>query len=605
LAAFVPSLSAAAASKAAPDFPVDAPSPPGALSAEFSLEAGGDRNGKPTAMLSWQPSMAQTYLIKGYRVLLRDESGNFKDPSAGQASLLPSSFTTQSVEVGKVYAFAVQAVDAKGNSSAASAPAILDLVHLDPSRLAPRAPQGLTATSMRNAVRLSWNAPQAWYAPVSTYILFRDKEALAKDLSLTTYMDLSPKAKTLFTYQVEAVDVSGRASVLSLTATGQATGAVAPLAPKNLSISAKAERVVLSWEPSLAGTAPVSFYLIKRITEPGAGESGEVSKKLAPLDMSRTSYTDSVEGSHFYRYELRSIDSEGNTSAASEVRAFVESKPFNKTELLLMPTAYSNNLDRDTGLNINVLFDYFVGSLFYNYFSQTADKASAGVFQPLQVGTVSLDLKETWIPETRFSPALATGFYGTALINFGAPNSAQTVGVSSSGGGIQSLGDLYAVASKRFGYQSAIHLGFMHGGLADELVGLADKSGHPDWDLTIRHLMPGGDYPKLLDHMVEPSLSVQVQDSPDMLFSGIQFPFSLPLGFTRWRSALKLEVLAPLNPEPLRRQAGVTDVSGPPLMFNFHFDNLPLFGFEFSIFEFQNGWEWIAFYHIPDLTWSW
>jgi hypothetical protein len=40
-------------------------------------------------------------------------------------------------------------------------------------------------------------------------------------------------------------------------------------------------------------------------------------------------------------------------------------------------------------------------------------------------------------------------------------------------------------------------------------------------------------------------------------------------------------------------------------MTNIHIDNLPLFGFEFSLFQYAGGYQVIAFYHIPDFNWSW
>ena len=104
-----------------------------------------------------------------------------------------------------------------------------------------------------------------------------------------------------------------------------------------------------------------------------------------------------------------------------------------------------------------------------------------------------------------------------------------------------------------------------------------------------------------------------------MFYFGLQFPFTVPLGFTNWRTGLRLEVLLPVawgaeypddeNPtNPLAKDTGTEDanpVRQLPHLINIHIDNLPLFGFEFGLFEFTGGYEVIAFYHIPDLNWAW
>jgi hypothetical protein len=361
--------------------------------------------------------------------------------------------------------------------------------------------------------------------------------------------------------------------------------------------------VALKWDRSQAGTAPVTEYLLTRIEEPVKGDYfGESKRKLGPLDLSRTSYSDSVEGDHFYRYELAAVDAESNTSVVSSVRVWVASKPFNKTSILLMPTAFSNLPDTDLGFNVNVIFDLYIGSLFETY------NGSAHFFQQLQdtgeLGVVTLDLKRSFLPETFISPALAIGFYGAALVPFGG-SGGETVAVSSDGGALQTLGDLYVVASKRLGKRNAIlSVGYMQGNLADEAANILP----PSWGPTVHHLTPSGDYPDLFSRFLDTSLGVAPEQAADMVFAGIEFPLVVPLGFTRWKTAFKLEVLSPLPPgSPVVSPDGIENdnpLSGLPIIWNFHFDNLPLFGFEFSIFKFDGGIQWLAFYHIPDLTWS-
>src|SRR5205814_536071 len=126
---------------------------------------------------------------------------------------------------------------------------------------------------------------------------------------------------------------------------------------------------------------------------------------------------------------------------------------------------------------------------------------------------VTFDLKDSAIPETFLTPAMAVGFYGAALVPFGGLSS-QQVAVTSAGGGFQTLGNVYAVASKRLGFHAAIHVGGMYGKLSDTLV----EAAPADWALTLRHLTPGGNYPDLFNRFLDPKLGGTVQGAPHMLF---------------------------------------------------------------------------------------
>jgi hypothetical protein len=226
------------------------------------------------------------------------------------------------------------------------------------------------------------------------------------------------------------------------------------------------------------------------------------------------------------------------------------------------------------------------------------------------VGTVTTDTKWALLDDRGLIPGLAAGLYLSALINFGQPTGAQTVGISSTGGGISTLGNAYAVLSKRFWPgepRASIHGGILWGGLADSMA--QDPLPH-DWHPTIRHLLPGGDYPTLFTRFVDPKLGAQVAQAPNMLFGGIQFPFTVPLIFTEWRTGVRAELMMPMG---LRAEYPASGLPPPeedpatqlPWLLNLHIDNLPLFGFEFGYFQYPGGFQLIAFYHIPDLTWSW
>ena len=431
--------------------------------------------------------------------------------------------------------------------------------------------------------------------------------AMANTSSDYFFYDSPPAQSEDFYYAVTTLDLAGHESPLSLTVTGRATGTLPPGPPRMLTSTSKTEKVSLNWKPSDPGTAPISAYLLQR---------REVTvdhwRKVAFLGVSDTSYADSLEGDREYVYRMAAIDAEGNTGLPAFVGGNPAAKELNKTLVVIMPTAYANNKGYDSGFNLNVIFDFYVGSLFETYTSPVTGRSDSSIFQKLEIGTVTGDFKYAFLNDRGWVPGFATGLYTAALIGFG--GNSETVGVSSNGGSISTLGNVYAVLSKRFlpdyNPDAAVHLGLMYGKLADYL---ASPPMPQAWWPTIRHLTPGGDFPTLFSQFVDPSLGQTVGQAPHMAYAGLTFPFSVPLGGgSRWRSGLRLEAMVPLpwdaeyppNPPSTATENG-NPASQLPYLINIHVDNLPLFGFEFGLFEFSGGYEVIAFYHIPDLTWAW
>jgi hypothetical protein len=564
----------------------------------------------PIVRLQWPPAEPGDYLIAGYQVYRSTPSGEAVRRGAADA-LVSGLSLDDPVEIGQAYDYWVLAVDARGLSGPASAVARLDLSALPMEQLAPPAPLDVTAASRRDDVLLSWQAAPAWVTAISGYRVWKagSVQALAMaaplDLSDTSLVDTPPVQGQPQWYAVASIDAAGRVSARSVTVSASATGTLPPGEPLNLSMRARTERVALTWEGAAAGTAPVSGYLLRR-----RGAESEEWRQLAKLGAERRDYTDRAPGDRGYVYALAAFDSEGNTGPAAYVAASPSAKLLNKTLIITMPTAYANHKDSDRGLNLNVIFDFYVGSLFESYTNPTTEQVRTGAFQPLQIGTVSTDTKLALLDDRGLIPGLATGLYISALINFGQPSGAQTIGVSSSGsGGIATLGNAYAVLSKRFwpGRPGAVlHGGVLVGGLANGI----SEALPTDWQLTARHLLPGGDLPTLMSRFLNPKLGAQVAQAPHMAFGGVQVPFTVPLIFTQWRTGLRLEYMAPL---PIGAEYAPSNLPAPafdpatqlPWMLNIHVDNLPLFGFEFGYFHIPGGFQLIAFYHIPDLTWSW
>ena len=590
--------------------PAELPQAPGTPVGSFALVTGVAAP-RPLVSLTWDAAEPGTHVIRGYQVSRSTDGATWQIPRGAED--LPGLAWEDLVEVGKRYQYQVRAIDFLGRSGAESAVGVVDLSHLPDSLLAPPAPQGLTATSQRHTVALRWSPMPPWLSGLSVYALFQALTpatlSQARPLTLTgTALELTPSAEVQDWYfAVQALDQAGRRSALSLTVSGRATGTLPPLM-KGLTATAEVEKAVLNWVRPQPGTAPLSGFLVQRRQDGKADRW----RKLIQLPPTTLSYGEGLDSGQDYLYRVAAVDAEGNTGPWAFVTVSPTAQMFNKAQVVLMPTAYTNDLLHDRGFNLGVLFDFYVGSLYETYTNPLTGKQNVGLFQPLQIGTITTDFKIALLDDRGLVPGLAVGLYTSALISFGSGN-ASTVGVSSNSEGLSTLGDAYAVLSKRFwpGQPGAIvHVGLLYGKLAD---GLASDPTPPDWRLTLRHILPGGDFPTLMTRFVDPKLGATVAQSPHLAFVGLQFPFTLPLGFTRWHSALRAELLLPLawsaefapNADPTAPVPTGNPASDLPWMLNLHLDNLPLFGFEFGILEYPGGMQVVAFYHIPDLSWHW
>jgi fibronectin type 3 domain-containing protein len=694
-----PSPSATYTATVIPTVPAaDLPQAPGQALGAFVVLTSTGQAPVPAVQLQWYPAEAGDYMIRGYRVYRgKAGTGDFERRPEGATQDTSALELDDPASIGDDYDYYVVAVDSKGREGARSPLETVDLRDLPPERLAPPEPEGLTATSRKDDVKLRWKTADAWIWPWSAYRIYRattvaglprgllaavtssaaDSLALAAPAaapvrpvsppsrdwnSFANFSNPSPNSvapaaaspatstaqtttataqaatstaqaqaatataaapappgeffyyydsptaeKVDYYYAVTSLDRAGHESPMSVTVLARATGPLPPGRPMELTATSKTEQVILNWEPAAPGTADLSGYILNR-----RATDSETWRKVAMLGVSDTTYSDSLDGGS-YIYRLSAYDAVGNTGEAAYIGANPVDKILNNTLIITMPTAYANNPGRDNGFNLNVLFDFYVGSLFESYTNPITHAPQSSIFQPLEIGTVSTDLKYAFLNDTGWVPGFAVGLYTSALIGFGGGN-AETVGISSSGGNLATLGDVYAVVSKRFlpsNPNAAVHFGYMHGDLSQDLT----ENPIPSWAWpTIGHLTPGGAVPELLSSFVDPALGQAVGQSPNMVYFGLQFPFTVPLGFTDWRSGLRLEVLLPLAWEaeyPPSEPAGdtATENGNPasqlPYLINIHVDNLPLFGFEFGVFKFSGGYEVIAFYHIPDLNWAW
>lgn len=121
---------APSAVSATANFPLSLPSAPSDLSGTFSILTDTGK-AQPSVHLEWEDSDPGSYAVLGYKILRREAgTGSDFSPCLGPNSVSADPLYDDPVDLGKVYEYQVQAIDAKGNSSAPSASTQVDAEHL-------------------------------------------------------------------------------------------------------------------------------------------------------------------------------------------------------------------------------------------------------------------------------------------------------------------------------------------------------------------------------------------------------------------------------------------------------------------------------------------
>ncbi len=215
--------------------------------------------------------------------------------------------TTTSTDTGltndATYRYQLRAVDTHGNASALTTPAVA----ATPTDLtAPAVPTGLAATGGDGRVVLTWTANAE--PDLASYRLYRDGSStvLASTAAgTTTYTDTTVTNDLTYGYVLRAVDTHGNASTATATVLATPTDLTAPAAPTGLVATRGDSSVALRWT---ANTEPDTASY--RVVRDGA--------VVATVNAPATSYTDTgLTNDTTYRYQLRAVDTHGNTSPAS------------------------------------------------------------------------------------------------------------------------------------------------------------------------------------------------------------------------------------------------------------------------------------------------
>jgi hypothetical protein len=230
--------------------------------------------------------------------------------------------------------------------------------------------------------------------------------------------------------------------------------------------------------------------------------------------------------------------------------------------LALMPTAYSNAWDRWDGINWDISFSYFIGSIAAK--DNTSD--STDYLEPLRVWLLTSDLKYAWLDENGDMPAVASGLLSTLLLSGGNPGATGTGNNSFTltGG---TLGGVYTVMSEYIAKDTAVHFGLVQG-----FSDLFDSMG-------IGQLAPNMNYGDLLPQLnskLSASYPSTSRTTERMFYTGWNWRL---LG-TNW----KFEILKPF-PE-----------SENPILFNSQIDGL--FAFNLGYEKWDHGYAVLGYFNF-------
>lgn len=205
------------------------------------------------------------------------------------------------------HSYVIYALDAAGNTSAASAKA----VGLVKDTAAPSAPASVQASATAyNKVSVSWAASTDNFGVTGYYIVRNGSTVGSVAGTAVSYVDLGVLPSTSYTYQVIAYDAAGNTatSLGAPATTPSAPDTSAPTVPQNvLAQAVSSTQINVTWAKSTDNIAVTSYKIYRNGTNVAT-----VSASLT------TSYGDSsLTANTAYSYTVSACDAAANCSAQS------------------------------------------------------------------------------------------------------------------------------------------------------------------------------------------------------------------------------------------------------------------------------------------------
>ena len=249
--------------------------------------------------LSWSAS-TDDLAVAGYRV--------YRDGTLIATAGSTSWFDT-GLAAGSTHSYAIVAVDAAGNASAACDPASGATPATDTS--APSVPTDTTATATAwNSVTVSWTASTDDVGVTSYTILANGTQVGVVSGSATSFTDATTQGSTPYTYTVIASDAAGNACAQSDAASvttpamTQPVDTTAPTVPSGLTATSAPGEIDLSWSASTDDMAVAGYSIVRDGTPIATSYSTSFADTAAAVGTPHT-------------YTVAAFDGAGNNSDPS------------------------------------------------------------------------------------------------------------------------------------------------------------------------------------------------------------------------------------------------------------------------------------------------
>lgn len=337
-------------------------------------------------------------------------------------------------------------------------------------------------TSAINSLKLSWaKTPGVTFY----YNVYRKEKSSYEDFSIINklpfaaeeFVDETINTGMAYTYRVEFRDLTGNAYM-----TGAYDIKTADLFQPKRITDFKAiqdtESIILKWSQPQKGSFEISGYNIYR------GKSADTLQLLVFLPAGKMVYEDlEVEPAIKYFYRIRAIDVKNNEAPQSDLSSAV-AMPIPRTGLVLMPTAYRNDIYSNMGLNADMLFSYYIGNLYESH-SDVLLKNDSRLFTKVGTWLLTGDIKATVFNDFDSIPSLGAGYMYTVLFQ-DQIGSSETTGLSKSiniseSGSLITFQGVYGAISKKTLWDLHLHGGFMYGTQANFLPYLTNYIYTDDW----------------------------------------------------------------------------------------------------------------------------
>jgi chitodextrinase len=247
--------------------------------------------------LSWSAS-SDNQGVTGYRIY----RGGTMVGTVGNVTTYSNTGLTGST----TYSYTVLAIDAAGNTSNQSAPAVAT-TPATPDTTPPSVPSGVSATAVSSSqINVGWTASTD-NVGVTGYRIRRGGALITTVGNVTSYQNTGLTASTAYSYTIEAVDAASNASGQSTVASATTLADTSPPSiPSGLSATAVSPtQINLSWSPSTDNVG-VTGYRVYR--------NGSLIITLTNV----TSYQNTgLTASTAYSYTVEAVDGAGNSSGQS------------------------------------------------------------------------------------------------------------------------------------------------------------------------------------------------------------------------------------------------------------------------------------------------